>query len=345
MAASPTKQGLLGLTGCLSLPCTGAHPQTVPSAIRVISVGKPIKNDPRTSFSTVSDIGMSPSTPSQPPNVKITDQPFLSASTISQKLPGSVGRMFVIPGQPPGSAVAGARPSHIQQLVVRTGLGQQHTSRSPQSALDDENSYLVPVPYEDFITLRRQSAPAAHISPAISFAQHRAGSTAIAPSDTVGSPSTLCLQRNHSHTGLSNLVGGSTSPRPFQVAGVIQPPVQHIAPPFSMPHHVVTAKNQAHHTTSYSPTQTVVGIGTTDYHRHVGTPPQSIADCKATLDVAITRAVIAETFQAGTVQTQTLPLVTPPRAPVTEQTQFTAAISEQQLCPHSVQTDATSQKV
>ena len=74
MAASPTKQGLLGLTGCLSLPYTCAHAQTVPSAIRVISAGKPIKKDPRTSFSTVSDVGMSPSTtPSQLPNVKITE--------------------------------------------------------------------------------------------------------------------------------------------------------------------------------------------------------------------------------------------------------------------------------
>ena len=254
---------------------------------------------------------------------------------MSQKLPGSVGRMFVIPGQPSGTAVPGVRPSHIQQLIVRTDLRQQHAFRSPQSVPNGENNYLVPVPHEDFVALRRRWAPAAHISPDISSAQHHAGSTAIAPSDTAGSPSTLCLQRNHSHIGLSNLAGGSTSPQPFQVAGVIQPPVQHIATPFNMPHHVVTAKNHSHHTASYSPTQTVAGIGTTDYRPYVGTPPQSAADYKATFDVAITRAVILGIFQPGTVQTQTLPLVTPPRAPVTEQTQFTAAISEQQSCPHS----------
>ena len=338
MTASPTKQGLLGLTGCLSLPCTGAHPQTVPSGIRVISAGKPVKNDPRTSFSTISDIGMSSSSTQSPlPNVKITDQPFVSASTISHRLPGSVGRMFMSPGQQLGNAGPSARPSHIQQLVVRTGLGQQHAFISPQSTADDGNSYLVPAPYKDFSTLRRQSAPAAHIDPAISSAQHGAESTVIAPSDAMGSPTTLCLQRHHSHVGLPNLAGGSTSPQPFQVAGVIQPPVQHLAPPINMPHHV-TAKSQTHHTTSYSPTHTVVGIGTADYRPYMGTPPQSAADCKGTFDVPVTRAVVAGMFQAGTVQTQT-------RAPVTVQTQFTAAISEQQLCPHFVQADVISQKV
>ena len=217
VAASPTKHGLLGLAGFLSLPCTGAHPQLIPSGVQVISANKPVKNDPRTSFATiVSGIGMSRcSIPPPLLTVQVTDQ-SLNASSVSPQLQGSASKVYLNPWDHQPS-IPTARPPCIQQMTGKLPFGLAHYLRSStQSAPTYEKNYVKPLGQEEIVNLRRQSAPAAHISPLVS-----GGHLLSVQSDVVSSP-TLSLQRHNSHIELSSLSGGTSSAQPFQVAGVIQ---------------------------------------------------------------------------------------------------------------------------
>ena len=330
VAASPTKQGLLGLTGFFSLPCTGVHPQAFATGVHVVSASKPVKNDPRTSFATiVSGISMSRcSTP--PPLLNVTDH-SLTASNVSPKIYGTAANVHLSPGAyQPYAVIPTPRPPYFQQMGGKVPVGVQHCLRSSaQSAPADEKSYLIPPRKDEIINLRRQSAPAAHVSPLVS-----AGHLLNVQSKAGGSSSTG-LQRHNSHIGLANLSSGTSSPQPFQVVGVIQPPVQHVAP-VGVPYHVVFSKSQQ---PPFGTTQ-VRGISTADFSHSVGTPPKEALEFLNIVDFMTAKGMCATNFQPGRISPFSQSVV--PRPPVSLQPQVIAAMSEQQTCPFSsVQADTT----
>lgn len=240
MSLSPTQhqqQSLLCPAGFLqSVPSSGPHGARAAllSGVHIVAAGKPIKNDPRTSFtSVVSGLGLARSVTPPPGAAVVTELGALTVNTSS------------------------ARALQADFENSRT-LYSGHPS--PHSAPAAEKIFLqVPASEEEFM-LRRQSVP--NMSSAHSYFASQP------------SPAVAIIQRHHSHVGISSLAQGAASPpragrrpssplatraaspprpmqvasppQPIRIASVIQPPLQRIAPPVSPQPCVLVSTAQAY---------------------------------------------------------------------------------------------------
>lgn len=342
VAASPTKQNLLGASGFSSLPTSGASPQASPGGVHVVSASKPIKNDPRTSFSsTVSGMGgVSPcSTPPPRPIVTVIDQFQLNSNAVSQQVPGRIS--YLSPGLHQTSAILPTprppTPKPPDGKTMQLASELQQVFGAHRTATAEENVHLSAFTQEEMLNLRRQSAPAAHITPPISSAQHLVGYTLNVPTDAAGSPPFVSLRRHHSHVGLSSLAQVTSSPQPFpctssrhpgQVASGAQRPAQRIVLPLSAQGASCLVQN----TPPYSSVESTKG----------SCDDQSHSLCPSSEQTGMVAAVglVSTNYPHG--QGQTASSTATARAPVSLQPQAAAAMSEHQTCPFStLQPDTT----
>lgn len=252
LAASPSKANVIS-SGFYSLPSTGAHAAkpACPTGALVVAAGKPVKNDPRTAFTTVvSGLGVSPCSPPPAAASRLVTGPT------SLNVVGSVSPKLHRSGQ----VVDSHQPMTVQQLTehLRERIGELHSVGSTPTS---EHTYLQP---DQMLNMRRQSAPAAHIA-SLALEPFHAPSPHVQPDGLGRCGAPLGIQRHHSHVGLSSLAEMETSPQPIRIASVIQPPVQRIAPRSASQHYVMLSANQAQANTAspqLSPQPALHTVGT-----------------------------------------------------------------------------------